>query len=79
MLVAISLLPFLALPLAGVRRGSRRVHRWLGLAILAIGLGAFCGCGGPNDLAARGTYSIPITLQLAGGGTQQVSATVVVQ
>jgi len=79
MLFAISLLPFLALPLAGIRRGSRRVHRWLALAILAVGLGAFSGCGGPSDLAAPGTYSIPITLQLAGGTTQQVAATVVVQ
>jgi hypothetical protein len=78
-LLAISLLPFWVLPLARFRRRSSRVSRWLALAILAVGLGAFCGCGGQPHLAAPGTYSIPITLQLSGGATQQVTASVIVQ
>jgi uncharacterized repeat protein (TIGR03803 family) len=77
--LAITLLSFWVLPVARFRRGSLRVSRLFGLAILAVGLGAFCGCGGHKDLAAPGTYAIPITLQLPGGATQQVTANVVVQ
>ena len=76
---AIGLLPFWILPLARFRRRSSHVSRWLVLALLAVGLGAVCGCGGHKDTAAPGTYSIPITLQLSGGATQQVTANVIVQ
>jgi uncharacterized repeat protein (TIGR03803 family) len=78
-LFAISILPLMVLPLARVRRQLSRVSRSLALAILAVGLGAFWGCGGHTHVAAPGTYSIPITLQLAGGTTQQVTASVIVQ
>jgi uncharacterized repeat protein (TIGR03803 family) len=78
-LFAISLLPFCLLPLARVRRRSSCVSRLLVLVLLAVGLGAFSGCGSQNHFAAPGTYSIPITLQLPGGATQQVSASVTVQ
>jgi hypothetical protein len=38
------------------------------------------GCaGGPSRDARAGTYAIPVTLTLASGSTQTVSATVVVQ
>jgi hypothetical protein len=79
LLFAISLLPLWALPLAGARRGLSRLYRLFALAVLAVGLGAICGCGGHEHLAAPGTYSIPITLQLSGGTTQQVTASVIVQ
>jgi uncharacterized repeat protein (TIGR03803 family) len=77
-LLAIGLLPFWALPLAGLRRRSSRFSRLLSLTILLVSLGAFCGCI-HSELAAPGTYSIPITLQLSGTSTQQVSASVIVK
>jgi uncharacterized repeat protein (TIGR03803 family) len=53
------------------------------LAILCLGLaavGTFTGCGaGPSRDAKAGTYTIPVTLTLAGGATQTVNATVIVQ
>ncbi len=76
---AISLMPFGVLSLAGFGRRRSRLSGWLGLALFAVGLSAFCGCGGQSHDAAPGTYSIPITLQLSGGGTQQVTASVIVQ
>jgi hypothetical protein len=76
---AIGILPLLLLPLVRVRRKLSRVSQLLALAILAVGLGAFWGCGGHSHVAAPGTYSIPITLQLSGGATQQVTASVIVQ
>jgi hypothetical protein len=37
------------------------------------------GCGGSNNDAQAGTYSIPVTITLANGNTQTISATVTVQ
>jgi uncharacterized repeat protein (TIGR03803 family) len=53
------------------------------LAIVCLGLagvGAITGCGaGPSGDAKAGTYTIPVTLTLASGATQTVTATVIVQ
>ncbi len=87
-----SLLPamFLWLPgslgaLAGLfrrklKRGSA-LKLWA-IAIMCLGLGAAgasIGCGGPSLDAKAGTYSIPVTITLANGSTQTVSASVTVQ
>ena len=65
------------------RRGGRVARRqsnfWM-IAILCVAAaGALTSCGSSNNNARAGTYSIPITLTLAGGATQNVSATVVIE
>jgi hypothetical protein len=68
-----------------VRRKQRsfNARNLLLLAIVFLGLagvGTFAGCGGgPSKDARAGTYAIPVTLTLASGATQSVSATVIVQ
>ena len=72
-----------------VRRNRRRPvprlrNLWI-VAILCLVMGGLTSCGSssgnttasPN--AAAGTYTIPITLSLAGSATQTVNATVIVQ
>jgi uncharacterized repeat protein (TIGR03803 family) len=77
--LAIGLWPFLALPLARLRRRWPRLSMLLAFAILAVGLSALGGCAAHKDQAAPGTYSIPVVLQLSGGSTQDVSVSVTVQ
>jgi hypothetical protein len=67
------------------RRNRRRVtarprNLWI-IAILCVaGAGALAGCGSPtNNNAKAGTYTISITLNLAGGAAQNISATVIVE
>ena len=47
--------------------------------LLWIGAGALSSCGGKSSFAAPGTYTIPITLTVSGGSTQNISATVIVE
>jgi hypothetical protein len=65
------------------RRGGRAARRQRNFWIIAIlcltAAGALTSCGRSNNNARAGTYSIPITLTLAGGATQNVSATVVIE
>ena len=71
--------------LAGVfRRNLKRrlASRLLIIAIIWSGLaavGVCTGCGGSSSDAQAGTYSIPVTITLANGNTQTISATVTVQ
>jgi Bacterial Ig-like domain (group 3)/Putative Ig domain len=63
------------------RKASATQRLWI-LGILCLGLagvGTLTGCGGSSNDAQPGTYTIPVTLALANGSTQTVSATVVVQ
>lgn len=77
--LAIGLWPMLVLPLAGLRRRWPRISMLIAFAFLAAGLGVFSGCAAHSDLAAPGTYSIPVVLQLSGGSTQDLSVNVTVQ
>jgi uncharacterized repeat protein (TIGR03803 family) len=79
-------LPGSLMGLCGLFRRNRKPFCVRSLLILAIvclglaGLGTLTGCGGgPNQDARAGTYTIPVTLTLASGTTQTVSATVIVQ
>lgn len=63
------------------RRGpsSRKRTFWM-IAILLLGaVGAFSSCGGTLNVARPGTYAIPIELNLSGGATQNINATVIVE
>jgi hypothetical protein len=48
-----------------------------------LGLGGMAGCGGGSSSSTNGakpgTYTVPVTLTLAGGAVQNVSVTIVVQ
>lgn len=77
--LALGLWPILVLPLAGLRRRWPGISTLLVLAFLAVSLGALSGCAGHKDQAAPGMYSIPVTLQLSGGATQDLSVSVTVQ
>jgi len=65
-------------------RNRRRVtpttrNFWI-IAILCLaGVEGLSGCGGSSNTARAGTYTIPITLTLAGGAAQNISATVIVE
>jgi uncharacterized repeat protein (TIGR03803 family) len=52
---------------------------WMIAILLWIGAGALSSCGGKSSFAAPGTYTIPITLTVSGGSTQNINATVVVE
>jgi hypothetical protein len=39
----------------------------------------FAGCAGSTNDTRAGTYTIPVTLTLNGGATQNISATIIVQ
>ena len=71
--------------LAGVfrRKLKRRLaSRLWAITIICLGLvgvGVCSGCGGSSNDARAGTYSIPVTITLATGTTQTVSASVTVQ
>jgi hypothetical protein len=66
-----------------LKNRRRSAPRWRNLWIIAIlclaGAAALTGCGGSNNNARAGTYTIPVTLTLAGGATQNVSATVTIE
>jgi hypothetical protein len=79
-------LPGSLVALSGIFR-RRQKHSftrrfWL-IGILCLGfvsVGQLCGCGGNTSKDARlGTYTIPVTLTVASGGTQTVNATIVVK
>jgi uncharacterized repeat protein (TIGR03803 family) len=65
------------------KRKPLRVRSLLTITVICLGLagiGTLIGCaGGASRDARAGTYAIPVTLTLASGSTQTVSATVVVQ
>jgi len=71
--------------LAGIFRRKLKhgsTLRLWAIAIICLGLGAAgasIGCGGPSMDAKAGTYSIPVTITVANGSTQTVSASVTVQ
>jgi hypothetical protein len=79
-------LPASFMGLCGLFRRKRkplRVRSLLTITVICLGLAGIetlIGCaGGPSRDARAGTYAIPVTLTLASGSTQTVSATVVVQ
>jgi len=79
-------LPASFMGLCGLLRRKRkpfRVRSLLTITVICLGLAGtetLIGCaGGPSRDAQAGTYTIPVTLTLASGSTQTVSATVVVQ
>jgi uncharacterized repeat protein (TIGR03803 family) len=79
-------LPGSLMSLCGLFGRNRKPFCVRSLLILAIvclglaGMGTLTGCGGgPSPDARAGTYAIPVTLTLASGATQTVSATVIVQ
>jgi hypothetical protein len=79
-------LPGSLLSLCGIFRRKRKLFNVRSLSILAIvslglpGMVTLTSCGGaPSPNAKAGTYAIPVTLTLAGGATQTVSATIIVQ
>jgi uncharacterized repeat protein (TIGR03803 family) len=67
------------------RRNRRpsRVRTLLLLLLVCLGLagvGTFAGCGGASSQNAKaGAYTIPVTLTVAGGAAQTVSATITIQ
>ncbi len=64
------------------RKGKHSASRpvlWMIAILLWIGAGALSSCGGKSSFAAPGTYTIPITLTVSGGSTQNINATVVVE
>ncbi len=80
-LAALLLVPFSGLALFD-RRPKASLLRLTALCLLVLGLGAVSGCGSSSPSrtqAAPGSYSIPITLQLSGGATESVSASLIVQ
>ena len=78
-------LPGLLGALAGVFRNKRKGRlalKFWAIAIIFSGLaaaGVCTGCIGSSNDARAGTYSIPVTISLANGSTQTVSASVTVQ
>ncbi len=61
------------------KRSTSRPVLWMIAILLWIGAGALSSCGGKSSFAAPGTYTIPITLTVSGGSTQNINATVVVE
>jgi hypothetical protein len=60
---------------------SARRLTLLGVLCLAMaGVGSMAGCGGNASNAAKpGSYSVPVTITLAGAATQNVDIAIVVQ
>jgi uncharacterized repeat protein (TIGR03803 family) len=76
------LLPCSMAALFGLRRRGIVLPRLLVLALLGLGLASatsLTGCGGSSNNAVAGTYSIPVTLSVAGGVNQIVSTTIIVK
>jgi hypothetical protein len=60
-------------------QGLRRLLMVALFCLATLGVGALSGCGGSLN-TATGSYTVPVTLSLSGGGTSQtVNATVIVQ
>jgi hypothetical protein len=63
----------------GRRRGQRNVPLLIVFAMLSLGaVAAVTGCGGDDNKAAAGTYTVPVNVS-AGGSSSALSLTVVVQ
>lgn len=71
--------------LAGLVRRKRKTvalrsrNLWLIAILFLAGACALTSCGGTSNIATTGTYKVQVTLTVAGGGTQNVDATVVIQ
>jgi hypothetical protein len=78
-------MPGMLTAMLGLVRSNRRdsIPRWRNLWIIALlclaGVGTLSSCGNPSNDAHTGTYTIPITLTVAGGVTKNISATVIVE
>ena len=75
-------LPASLLGIFGVRRSRKRLPKLLAVCAVACFMGmvsGLTGCGSAPSTAKAGTYSIPITLTLAGGMAQSITATVIVK
>jgi hypothetical protein len=84
LLAALLWLPGSAAAIFGLKRRKKKQstsRQILGMIaiLLWIGAGALIGCGGKSSFAAPGTYTIPITLTVSGGSTQNINATVIVE
>jgi hypothetical protein len=84
LLAALLWLPGSMAAMFGLKRRKRkhstpRPVLWMIAILLWIGAGALSSCGGKSSFAAPGTYTIPITLTVSGGSTQNINATVVVE
>jgi uncharacterized repeat protein (TIGR03803 family) len=84
LLAALLWLPGSAAAIFGLKRrkskhSTSRPLFWVIAILLWIGASALSSCGGKSSFAAPGTYTIPITLTVSGGSTQNINATVVVE
>jgi uncharacterized repeat protein (TIGR03803 family) len=52
---------------------------WIIALLLLVGTAALSSCGGSSNFAKPGTYTIPITISAAGGTSQSIEATVIVE
>jgi len=84
LLAALLWLPGSAAAIFGLKRRKKKHSTsrplfWMIAILLWIGAGALSSCGGKSSFAAPGTYTIPITLTVSGGSTQNINATVIVE
>ncbi|HEY2467590.1 MAG TPA: choice-of-anchor tandem repeat GloVer-containing protein [Terracidiphilus sp.] len=52
---------------------------WIIALLFVVGAAALSSCGGSLGFAKPGTYTIPVTISAAGGTSQSINATVIVQ
>jgi hypothetical protein len=74
------LLPCSVAALFGLRLRGIVLHRLLMLALLGLaGATSLTGCGSSSNNTVARTYSIPVSLSVAGGTNQIVSTTIIVK
>ncbi|MEO6922204.1 MAG: Ig-like domain repeat protein, partial [Bryocella sp.] len=69
----------IALCLFGLRRRKFRLPHLAALIFLFAGLGFLGGCGSTSTIAKPGSYTLPITVQVPGTGSQVINATLIVR
>ena len=61
------------------RTAGRNGGFWIIALLLLVGTAALSSCGGSSNFAKPGTYTIPVTISAAGGSSQNINATVIVE